>query len=898
MNLENIITSLLRLVADNSAPDSQLPLTKWSTPALDLLAKLLLGNPQAHIGPDCDITKTEAAHLLYFKYLRRIADDGALKRYAAMPSLQEVITVCTKTLVESAEFKRCGRTAQRIKIDRDAALEERILVDITNSYITGARTGIQRVVRELCARLPQELPARLIHFDAGSFSYIDFEDGEFAPVLENNCSSEVVFHPGDIYFDMDASWGDPLSKWEQYADLKQAGVRIMHLHYDAVPVLLPDHSHPNTVLRYLEHFIAAITFSDMFLCISHAVKDDLEKVIRHIGGKVPKMAVIPMGGNYAVPARVVIEQEQDVIRFSKRRRFLLCVGTVEPRKNYALLLKLLPLLTRLDISLIVIGKRGWEKDEVLASLDDAGQNSRHFGWFSNIDDATLEVLYGSCFAYLTTSFYEGYGLPVMEALARQCVVVSSDRGALPEAGNGMSLLFDPDQPRQLFSIIKKLAGDAAYYQQRKLLVQDYTALNWDQSSAAIVAHLRPYVQTVEQALPNHLLQLVYISISTENIQRSLQSFVLHAGSKRILVLTKDTMRQEMQEVLDTLQLDGVVLCDEDVLDSATLDERDHQARNFALRRALYCRDEIDEHFIAADDDCILLRPLPDNHFLDNGKFVGKQSFPSMSKWMASPFGPTSYDKGQWQSASLLRSYGYADVAYSAHQAQLLNKTIVGEIYREFSTTSVKNIDEWSLYFNVAERRYPNKFSCRPSTTLYWPNDCSSWVPAWFDSEVYFENYYPSNYAEGGPACMAGISDDANWQVKLLHCQSGYTQYAFQNLLGQLLPSAPCVLQQTRGPEGVAHLAVEHGVLSALPDLWLRIPFQGSDSDIALGYQIHAGDRLVVNGVPDVQRVSHNTGLMIKMPALPGEYSLTVRPAGYRDGMITISLFVFPLKGIQ
>lgn len=899
MLISEQVKKLLNFVVGNAGSSSPLPMAMWSDSALDYF-KTICVSPQETLGIKEDILISEAVHLIYFKYLRRIADDGALARYENFKSVSEVVRTCTETLLGSAEFERSGRTEKHIYISEEINDgKSHIFVDITNTYITGSRTGIQRVVREICSRLPYDMSYYLIYLNGNKFSYIDYVDGEFFERNDDSACKEVTFHSGDIYFDIDASWGDPISKWEQYSLLKKGGVRIINLHYDSVPLLLPDFSHPTTVFRYLEHFIATVTFSDQIFCISHAVKKDLEKVLRHIGGRLPKMTVIPMGGNYAVPTNNDVLKENEVIKFSKKRRFLLCVGTVEPRKNYSLLLKLLPQLSSLDINIIIVGKRGWESDHVLKSLEHESQTNSYFGWFSDVDDCTLETLYDSCFAYLTTSFYEGYGLPVMEALARKCIVISSDRGALPEAGNGLSLLFDIEHKEQLVGIVKKLVSNKQYYQKRKKLVDKYLALSWVDSATAITKNFEPYLKSVEENVEICSIQIVYISISPNNIRRSMQSFVEHAGTKRVLILTKLILHQEMKSVIHDLDLDGIVLCDEEVVDESVLVKMDHQEKNFALRSALYARNEVDELFIAADDDCILLRKLPDSFFLKNGKFIGRKCFPSMSDWQSSPFGQSSYDQGQWQTATLLKSYGFKDASYSAHQAQILNKAIACEIYREFSIVNIKKIDEWSIYFNIAMLRYSNKIISTIATTLYWPNEYSSWMPLWFNDDIYFENYYESNYIEGGPACNYGISIDDSWKIKLLHCKSSYDQYAFQRLLGTLLSIEPCVLTLLNTVNEENRLSVSNSVICALPGLWFRIPFEGSVEPIALGYKVNFESKLIVDGGIDVQKVSVHSGLMIKVPDYPGEFKVTIFSLEPEfKGSVELSLVVFPIRGIK
>jgi glycosyltransferase involved in cell wall biosynthesis len=115
-------------------------------------------------------------------------------------------------------------------------------------------------------------------------------------------------------------------------------------------------------------------------------------------------------------------------------RFLLAVGTVEPRKNHALLLQAFDRLEAKDAGLVIVGRKGWMADDVAAALTGHPEFGKRLFWYEALDDPSLVALYRHAHASVLPSQYEGYGLPVVEALSQGCATVVSDAGSLPHAG--------------------------------------------------------------------------------------------------------------------------------------------------------------------------------------------------------------------------------------------------------------------------------------------------------------------------------------------------------------------------------------------------------------------------------------------------------------------------------
>jgi glycosyltransferase involved in cell wall biosynthesis len=126
------------------------------------------------------------------------------------------------------------------------------------------------------------------------------------------------------------------------------------------------------------------------------------------------------------------------------RPFVLFVGTLEPRKNLPLLLEAFGILRqRVDAQLIIVGARGWLDEPIFDAHERSGVgDAAHF--VGSLGEEDLAVLYSHAGVFVLPSLYEGFGLPVLEAMACGAPVVSSNAGPLPEVAGDAALLLKPE----------------------------------------------------------------------------------------------------------------------------------------------------------------------------------------------------------------------------------------------------------------------------------------------------------------------------------------------------------------------------------------------------------------------------------------------------------------------
>lgn len=144
--------------------------------------------------------------------------------------------------------------------------------------------------------------------------------------------------------------------------------------------------------------------------------------------------------------------------------YALCVSTLEPRKRIDRLLKAyreIPAALRQHYPLVLAGSKGWLNDSLLTQIEQ-GQQEGWLRYLGFVPETFLPLLYAGARAFLFPSVYEGFGLPVLEALASGIPTLTSDCSSLPEVAGGAAWLVQPDDHATLCEGIAKVLCDEAW----------------------------------------------------------------------------------------------------------------------------------------------------------------------------------------------------------------------------------------------------------------------------------------------------------------------------------------------------------------------------------------------------------------------------------------------------
>ncbi|MEX2013226.1 MAG: glycosyltransferase family 1 protein, partial [Candidatus Levyibacteriota bacterium] len=138
--------------------------------------------------------------------------------------------------------------------------------------------------------------------------------------------------------------------------------------------------------------------------------------------------------------------------------FILFVGTLQPRKNVSKLIESLSEMEDKDIKLVVVGKRGWMFEDILKAPGKYGVSDR-VKFLENVSDQDLPSFYSEAKCFVLPSLYEGFGLPVLEAMQNGCPVIASKVSSLPEAGGDAALYINPQDSSDIAQKIDKVLKD-------------------------------------------------------------------------------------------------------------------------------------------------------------------------------------------------------------------------------------------------------------------------------------------------------------------------------------------------------------------------------------------------------------------------------------------------------
>lgn len=305
---------------------------------------------------------------------------------------------------------------------------KQLLVDISAIIREDAHTGIQRVVRALLLQLfsnPPEGYQVLPVFCTRKHGYRYADSAfvhKFTSCGDKLSTGDVVVGNKDIFFGLDLTAHLLPLHENQLLDWKKQGVKIHILIYDMLPHLHPQWFTPRSVKNFRRWLRTISVYSNQLICISESVKNELRTwlISEGFSAHTPRVATIPMGSEIAssLPSSGADTETIELIERLKNQKFILMVGTIEPRKGYADALDAMESLWNNgdETSLVIVGKPGWKTTKLQERLLTHDQAEKKLFWLKNISDQTLQKLYEMAHGVLVTSYGEGFGLPIVEAM--------------------------------------------------------------------------------------------------------------------------------------------------------------------------------------------------------------------------------------------------------------------------------------------------------------------------------------------------------------------------------------------------------------------------------------------------------------------------------------------------
>jgi len=298
--------------------------------------------------------------------------------------------------------------------------------------------------------------------------------------------------------------------WDLGRLIRADGPDLIHVQYTAplltrAPIVVTVHD-----VSFIAHpeYFTGTRRSQLRLTVGRTVKRaariltvsefSRDAILRAYDIAPEKVRVIP---NAANPEFRVIgrERAQNAVRdrLGFDAPFLFSVGDLQPRKNQiGLIAAFSQLLTdcpQLKHHLVLTGKETWFTPKVLDAARSCGFASRiHFTGF--VSDGELLELYNACDCFVFPSFYEGFGLPILEAMACGRAVACSNTTSMPEVADGAGLLFDPHQTAEITRALKDILLDSELRgRMERLGLQRAAGFTWKKSARATLEVYREIV---------------------------------------------------------------------------------------------------------------------------------------------------------------------------------------------------------------------------------------------------------------------------------------------------------------------------------------------------------------------------------------------------------------------
>jgi len=266
-------------------------------------------------------------------------------------------------------------------------------------------------------------------------------------------------NPALAYFEKYLQYPDIVHGTDHIVYPCQKSFKVMTIH-DLTFIKYPEYV-PLIVKTYTERIKRCLNWTDLIITMAETTKED---IVHYLQVDPHKIWVVPLASRYSVQENLKTSPTDD-------QPYILFVGTFEPRKNIKTLVLAFDYLKKkfdLPHRLVLIGKKGWGYESILKCIENSAykKDIYHLNYLA---DELVAQFYQHAEVFVYPSFYEGFGLPVLEAMNLGTPVITSNVSSLPEVVDSAAITINPQDFIELAeAIFKVLSNDDL----RKQLILD------------------------------------------------------------------------------------------------------------------------------------------------------------------------------------------------------------------------------------------------------------------------------------------------------------------------------------------------------------------------------------------------------------------------------------------
>lgn len=446
---------------------------------------------------------------LYQRAIETFSSIGAAARRDLIISLS--VQDRSFALASAADIALVSRC---IDLNAPSRRSRMMYVDVSELVIRDWQSGIQRVVKSVLSEMLRNPPPGMCvepvyaRFDdrGGEYRSARRFTSRFLGQADDQWEEEAIEPSnGDVFIGLDLAPILVPKLFDEgiYTMWRARGVQIHFVVYDLLPVVRPEFFGPGAADDFSRWLRVIAQVADGVACISRSVANELHDYLAKSeisSGEDINIGWFHLGSEFAEPD--IATRESPALVFAHpelaERPYVLMVGTLEPRKGHLQIINACETLWKqgIDTNLVIIGRKGWLADELIAKIESHPFRDIQLFWFSDIDDVALEQFYRRSSGLIAASFAEGYGLPLIEAAKRGIPIFARDIPVFREVAGAHAAYFDASGSalvHQLGAWLGSLHNNTA------IRPTGLPILTWSESTAQLLAVVRESGPSARQA---------------------------------------------------------------------------------------------------------------------------------------------------------------------------------------------------------------------------------------------------------------------------------------------------------------------------------------------------------------------------------------------------------------